>query len=44
MENENMNHTEFVAFLQTIAENIRLKAKTGEEAAKIIEDLIEKMK
>ena len=44
MEHDNMTHTEFVAYLETLADLIRSKAKIPEEAAKILEDLAKKLK
>lgn len=44
MENHEMTQTELILFLETLAENIEAKAKTVEEAAKIIREKIEKLK
>ncbi len=44
MELDNMTQSELIIWLETLAENIELKAKTGEEAAEIIRDKIEKLK
>ncbi len=44
MEQDNMTQSELIIWLETLAENIELKAKTGEEAAEIIRDKIEKLK
>ena len=43
MEVDNMTQAELILFLQTIADNVRLKAKTGEEAALIIEEMASKL-
>ncbi len=44
MERDNMTQSELIIWLETLAENIELKAKTGEEAAEIIRSKIEKLK
>lgn len=41
---ERMTQAELVLFLETLAENVELKAKTVEEAAKIIRDKADKLK
>lgn len=44
MENNEMTQTELILFLETLAENIEMRAKTGEEAAQIIRKKIKKLK
>ena len=44
MENNNMTQMELIVFLETLAENIELKAKTPEEAAEIIREKIKALK
>ena len=41
---DNMTKAELIVFLKTIAENIRLKAKDGNEAAEIILEMIKELK
>lgn len=41
---QDMTQAELIIFLETLAENVELKADTGEEAAKIIRDKIEQLK
>ena len=41
MEEFEMTQTELILFLETLAENVELKAKTGEDAAGIIRKKIE---
>lgn len=43
-EEEMMNSNELYLFLEVLAENIRLKAKTPEEAAEIVSEYAEKLK
>ena len=38
MDNDNMTQAELILFLETLAENVELKAKTGEDAAVIIRE------
>lgn len=40
MEQEGMTNVEFIAFLETLAKLVEVKAKTPEEAAQIIRDTI----
>ena len=44
MEPDNMTTAELLVFLETLAELVALKAKTGEEAAQIIRDKIKALK
>lgn len=44
MEHENMTQSELIVFLETLAENIEVKANTAEEAAAIIRAKIETLK
>ena len=39
-----MTQAELIIFLETLAENVELKADTGEDAAKIIREKIEQLK
>ncbi len=39
-----MTQAELIIFLETLAENVELKAESGQEAAKIIRDKIEQLK
>ena len=39
-----MTTSELIVFLETLAENIELKAGNGEEAAKMIRDKIDALK
>ena len=41
---QDMPQAELIIFLEPLAENVELKADTGEEAAKIIWDKIEQLK
>ena len=41
---DDMTQTEFIAYLETLADLIRNKAKTPEEAAEILEELAKKLK
>ncbi len=41
---QKMTQAELIIFLETLAENVELKAKSGEEAAEIIRDKIERLK
>ena len=36
MDNDSMTQAEFILWLETLADNIELKAKTGKEAAEIV--------
>ncbi len=44
MEQDNMTQSELIIWLETLAELIEVKAKTGEEAAEIIRSKTEKLK
>lgn len=44
MEQENMTQNELIVFLETLAENIEVKATTAEEAATIIRAKIQALK
>jgi len=44
MERDEMTQAELIVFLETIAQNVELKAKTGEEAAAVIREIIDKLK
>lgn len=44
MEQSEMTQTELIVFLETLAENIEVKAKTPEEAAEIIRSKVEVLK
>lgn len=44
MEIDEMTQSELILFLETLAENIELKAKTPEEAAAIVREKIEILK
>lgn len=44
MEELEMTQSELIIFLETLAENVELKAKTGTEAASIIRKKIEALK
>ena len=39
-----MTQAELIIFLETLAENVELKAESGQEAAKIIRDKFEQLK
>lgn len=41
---QGMTQAELIIFLETLAENVELKADTGEDAAKIIREKIEQLK
>ena len=41
---QKMTQAELIIFLETLEENVELKAKSGEEAAEIIRDKIERLK
>lgn len=41
---DNMTVAELIVFLETLAENIEVKASTGQEAAEIIRNKIEALK
>lgn len=38
MDEGNMTHNEFIAYLETLAQLIEAKAKTAEDAAQIVRD------
>jgi predicted metal-binding transcription factor (methanogenesis marker protein 9) len=44
MDENEMTHAEFMAYLETLAQLIEAKAETKDEAVKIIRDLLEKLK
>lgn len=44
MEIDSMSVNELILLLDTLAENVELKAKTGEEAAAIIREKIQTLK
>lgn len=44
MEQNSMTQMELIVWLETLAENVELKAKTGKEAAEIIRAKIEQLK
>lgn len=44
METDNMTQAELIVWLETLAENIEIKAETGKEAAEIIRAKIEALK
>jgi len=44
MEQDNMTQSELIIWLETLAELIEVKAKTGYEAAEIIRSKTEKLK
>ncbi len=44
MENDNMTQAEFVAYLETLADLIEVKATTPKEAAKMLRRLADKLK
>lgn len=44
MEQDNMTQSELIVFLETLAENIEVKANTAEEAAAIIRAKIKTLK
>ena len=44
MEHENMAQDELIVCLETLAENVELKANTGKEAAEIIREKIKALK
>lgn len=41
---QSMTQAELIIFLETLAENVELKAGSGQEAAQIIRDKIEQLK
>lgn len=43
MDEGNMTHSEFVAYLETLAQLIEAKAETKDEAVKIIRELMERL-
>lgn len=44
MEQDNMTQMELIVWLETLAENVELKAETGKEAAAIIRAKIEQLR
>lgn len=44
METDNMTQAEFVAYLETLADLIEVKANTPREAAETIRDIADKLK
>lgn len=44
MEQDNMTQAEFIAYLETLAKLIESTAKTPQEAAQILRDIMEKLK
>ena len=44
MEQDNMSTPELIVWLETLAENVELKAETGKEAAEIICEKISALK
>lgn len=44
MDENGMTHTEFMAYLETLAQLIEAKAETKDEAVEIIRDLVKKLK
>lgn len=44
MEHDSMTQAELILFLETLAENIEVKASTGTEAAEIIRSKIKSLK
>lgn len=43
MEPDEMTQTEFIAYLETLAQLIEAKASTVEDAVKIVRDLMERL-
>ncbi len=44
MEVDNMTQQELILFLETLAENIELKAQTGKDAAEVIREKIKALR
>ena len=44
MDENEMTHAEFMAYLETLAQLIEAKAETKDEAVEIIRDLLKKLK
>lgn len=44
MDNDNMTQAELIVLLETLAENIELKAETGKDAAEIVRAKAEALK
>jgi hypothetical protein len=43
MDEDNMSHSEFIAYLETLAQLVEAKAETKDDAVKIIRELIERL-
>lgn len=43
MGEDNMSHSEFIAYLETLAQLVEAKAETKDDAVKIIRELIERL-
>ena len=43
MDEDNMSHSEFIAYLETLAQLVEAKAETKDDAVKIIRGLIERL-
>ena len=44
MDEDNMSHSEFIAYLETLAQLVEAKAETKDDAVKIIRDLMDRLK
>ena len=44
MENDNITQVELIVWLETLAENIEVKAKSGKDAAEIIREKADRLK
>lgn len=43
MDEDNMSHSEFIAYLETLAQLVEAKAETKDDAVKIIRKLMERL-
>lgn len=43
MDEDNMSHSEFIAYLETLAQLVEAKAETKDDAVKIIRELMERL-
>ena len=43
MDEDYMSHSEFIAYLETLAQLVEAKAETKDDAVKIIRELIERL-
>ena len=43
MDEDNMSHSEIIAYLETLAQLVEAKAETKDDAVKIIRELMERL-